>query len=263
MNIVTQLIKFLDPWKYVMKEIQLSNSPSLFMTLPCITYLKQQITKIERTMRGGEFLCINYIVYSNNKFLILYSGMSFFAKRSSQLLGSMFKIKNLHVMGTFSHPNYKQLRNATQLQIIECHDSCRLVISSSSTSSIPVSNDNNEIDEPLTKKPKRFLESLMDDITPPQVSQTKDEVDAYNELQLKDNEIYTNPLTFWQQNQLIFPHLSKLARKIFAVPCSSAAVEREFSAAGQVVTQRRSNLEPSTINDILFLRSIENSKRLI
>ena len=68
MNIVTQLIKFLDPWKYVMKEIQLSNSPSLFITLPCIGYLKQQIKKSERTMRGGEFICINYLVYSYNTF---------------------------------------------------------------------------------------------------------------------------------------------------------------------------------------------------
>ncbi|CAF3622568.1 unnamed protein product [Rotaria socialis] len=241
-NVVAQLIKFLDPWKYVMNEIQLSNSPSLFIILPCIAYLKQQITKSERTMRGG---------------------MSFFAKRSIQLLESMFKIENLHVMGTFLHPNYKQLKHATQIQIIECHNSCRLAIPPSSTSTYSVSDDNNEINEPLTKKPKRFLESLMDDITPPQVSQTKDEVDVYIDLQLKDNEIYTNPLTFWQQHEYTFPHLSKFARKIFAVPCSSAAVEREFSAAGQLVTQRRSNIEPSTINDILFLRSIENSKRLI
>jgi hypothetical protein len=78
MNIVTQLIKFLDPWKYIMKEIQLSNSPSLFITLPCIPYLKQQIKKIERTMRGSEFLCINYIIYSYNKFSHLIFRYEFF-----------------------------------------------------------------------------------------------------------------------------------------------------------------------------------------
>ncbi|CAF4332191.1 unnamed protein product, partial [Rotaria magnacalcarata] len=36
-------------------------------------------------------------------------GTSFFAKRSLQLLESMFKIEHLHVMGIFLHPNYKQL----------------------------------------------------------------------------------------------------------------------------------------------------------
>jgi hypothetical protein len=38
------------------------------------------------------------------------------------------------------------------------------------------------------------------------------------------------------------------------------AVEREFSAAGQVVNQRISNLDPTTVNNILFPRSIENNK---
>ncbi|CAF3830107.1 unnamed protein product [Rotaria sp. Silwood1] len=146
MNIVSQLIKFLEPWKYVMNEIQLSNSPSLFLTLPCIGYLKQEIIKIERTMRG----------------------MKFFAKRASQLLESMFKIENLHVMGTFLHPNYKQLRHATQMQIIECHSSCRMAIPPSSTTTNISSNDCNDINEPLRKKPKLFLESLMDDIAPVQ-----------------------------------------------------------------------------------------------
>ncbi|CAF4179202.1 unnamed protein product [Rotaria sp. Silwood2] len=260
-NIVSQLMKFLEPWKYVMNEIQLGNSPSLFMTFRCIGYLKQQITKKERTMRGGEFFSINYEEYSYNLSPIFYLGMKLFAKRASQLLESMFKIKNLHVVGTFLHPNYKQLRNATQMQIIECHRSCRMAIPPSSTSATVSSNDCSDINEPLTKKRKLFLESLMDDVTPVVVTQTRDEVDLYIDLQLKDNEIYTNPLIFWQQHQSEFSYLSKLARKIFAILCSSAAVERAFSAAGQVVTQRRSSLEPTTINDILFLRSVENNKR--
>ena len=244
-----------------MHEIQLSNSPSLFLTLPCIGYLKQQISKSERTMRGGEFVSSSLIWQIHMIYLTIFClGMSFFAKRSLNLLESMFKIENMHVMGTFLHPNYKQLKYATQIQIIECHCSCRLAIPASSTSTYPTTNDDNRIDEPPTKKPRRFLESLMDDITPVVVTQTKDEVDAYIDLQLKDNEIYSNPLIFWQEHQSLFPNLSKLARKTFAVPCSSAAVEREFSAAGQVITQRRANLEPTTVNDILFLRSIENNK---
>ncbi|CAF4679661.1 unnamed protein product [Rotaria sp. Silwood2] len=116
--------------------------------------------------------------------------------------------------------------------------------------------------EPLSKKPKRFLELLMDDLTPPAIPKNNDEVDAYINFQLKDDEVYENPLLFWQQHELTFPYLSKLARKLFCIPCTSAAVEREFSAAGQIVTQRRCNLEPTTVNDILFLRSVENSKKV-
>ncbi len=89
--------------------------------------------------------------------------------------------------------------------------------------------------------------------------QAKDEVDRYIELDLQ-GEIYSNPLRFWKENEFKFPTLSRLAKRYFAIPCSSAAVEREFSAAGQIVSQRRSTLEPSTVNNILFLRSIENNR---
>ncbi|CAF1364029.1 unnamed protein product [Didymodactylos carnosus] len=52
----------------------------------------------------------------------------------------------------------------------------------------------------------------------------------------------------------------KRKRKLLTIFLRSAAVEREFSAAGQIVNQRRSSLDPSSVNNILFLRSIENNK---
>ena len=70
---------------------------------------------------------------------------------------------------------------------------------------------------------------------------------------------YTNLLTFWQY-QSIFPHLLKVERRIIVVLYSSGIVKREFSATGQLVTQRRFNLELSTVNGILFLRSVKNHK---
>jgi hypothetical protein len=45
--------------------------------------------------------------------------------------------------------------------------------------------------------------------------------------------------------------------EIFAVPATSAAIEREFSLAGNIVTKKRSRLSPGTINDIIFLNSFE------
>jgi hypothetical protein len=83
-------------------------------------------------------------------------------------------------------------------------------------------------------------------------------------MQIEDNEEYVDPLNFWrqQQHRAVFPNLTRLACHYFAIPCSSAAVERQFSSAGQIVTQRRSNLDPSTVNNILFLQSIENNEDL-
>ncbi|CAF4152472.1 unnamed protein product [Rotaria socialis] len=62
---------------------------------------------------------------------------------------------------------------------------------------------------------------------------TYDEVDRYIALKLGEDEQYSNPLDFWKKkdNQLAFPSLFQLAKRYFAIPCSSSAVERQFSAA--------------------------------
>lgn len=55
-------------------------------------------------------------------------------------------------------------------------------------------------------------------------------------------------------NRRIFPRLYKLACSIFAIPASSAAVERVFSTAGYTVKDRP-NLKPQTLDDLLLLKS--------
>ncbi|CAM4832915.1 unnamed protein product, partial [Rotaria magnacalcarata] len=224
-------------WKNVLKEVQVGNSPSLHCVLPCITYLREQMINGEKKERGG---------------------MKFFYKRAIQLLDNMFKLEDDHIRASFLHPNYKQLRGATKTQIKSCHAYCRGLVLPDTTGDDPVISDK-DVCEPPSKKSK-FMLQLMDKneiVKEPGMN----EIDRYNALTVEEE--YTNPLTFWQQQhiQLAYPTLYRLAKRTFAVPCSSAAVERQFSAAGQIVTQRRSNLDPSTVNNLIFLRSIENSKR--
>jgi hypothetical protein len=66
-----------------------------------------------------------------------------------------------------------------------------------------------------------------------------------------------NPLQFWKHNYSSYPRLARIAKRVFAVPATSAAVEREFSLAGNIVTKKRSRLSPGTVNDIIFLNSFE------
>ena len=190
--------------------------------------------------------------------------MRFFAKRALSLLNSMFVMEDEYILASFLHPKFKRLLPATTAQKTECYRTCRAWlpkgITTTASSTTTTVNDENE---PPRKKQKNFLEQLMDDEVP-YVRATKpgkDEVDIYMEFKVDKDKTYSNPLLFWKEYQQLFPHLSKLACRIFSIPCSSAAVERTFSAAGQVVNQRRSNLDPSSLNDILFLRSIENNKK--
>lgn len=62
-------------------------------------------------------------------------------------------------------------------------------------------------------------------------------------------------LEWWSENEKEFPTMAKLARKLLAIPASSASSERAFSAAGNAVSQRRTALDPQTVNDVLFVHS--------
>ncbi|CAF3298386.1 unnamed protein product [Rotaria sp. Silwood2] len=226
------LVKYIKK-KTVLIELQKTNAPSLFLVLPCITHLRNELSNGDRKER---------------------SGMKFFYKRALQLLSSMFNMDEDYIIGAFLHPNYQQLRGASSTQIADCYTACRLFIGPCQSST----ETNEIIYEPQEKKAKIFMSTLMDKQKKQQ--STSDEVDRYISLVLDEGEQYENPLDFWKkkENQVTFPNLSQMARKYFSIPCSSSAVERQFSATGQIITQRRSSLDPSTVNDIIFLRSIEN-----
>jgi hypothetical protein len=85
-----------------------------------------------------------------------------------------------------------------------------------------------------------------------------DELERYLQMNIDDIYKQPNPLPFWRDHQNKLPALSLLARRLFSIPVTSAGVERQFSSAGLTITQRRSSLDPDTVNDVLFVRSIQN-----
>jgi hAT family C-terminal dimerisation region len=88
----------------------------------------------------------------------------------------------------------------------------------------------------------------------PSTSRKQDELTRY--LKFDHHETSSNDvLEFWSTMADYFPTLTKVAFQILTIPATSANVERSFSAAGQVVSEKRSNISPDLVNDILFLRS--------
>ena len=82
-----------------------------------------------------------------------------------------------------------------------------------------------------------------------------DEVDKYLSMHIDPDQIPNNPLLFWKENQKNLPLMAKLARTIHSIPATTASVEREFSASGLVMCERRSSLNPHNVDNILLLRS--------
>jgi len=65
----------------------------------------------------------------------------------------------------------------------------------------------------------------------------------------------TTPLEFWKSQSSKFVKLSDIARSVYGIPATQNRSERSFSAAGHVVTDLRTNIDPDHVDELLLLRS--------
>ena len=116
-------------------------------------------------------------------------------------------------------------------------------------------SDANEEDQPPGKKVKKSLAKLLG-----QVKKTSDPGNATSpvgriDLEMSryvsapEIELHADPLQWWSIHAAAYPLLAKLARKYG----TSSASERLFSAAGNIVTAKRSSLKPHKANMLVFL----------
>lgn len=61
-----------------------------------------------------------------------------------------------------------------------------------------------------------------------------------------------NPLTFWHDHRTQFERLYRVSRQILCAPASQGAVERLFSIAGYILSQRRLRTNDRNFENILF-----------
>lgn len=72
------------------------------------------------------------------------------------------------------------------------------------------------------------------------------------------HETFNNPLDWWRLRQDKFPRVSKLARKLLAIPATSAPPERVFSSAGNIITDKRSRLMSDLATSLILVRQYYN-----
>ena len=68
-------------------------------------------------------------------------------------------------------------------------------------------------------------------------------------------------LDFWRQHENKFPLLSQVAKRILCVQRASTASERDFSASGYTVWDRRNLLLPSNIEMMMVIQQINKLNR--
>ncbi|RAL46665.1 hypothetical protein DM860_004944 [Cuscuta australis] len=84
-------------------------------------------------------------------------------------------------------------------------------------------------------------------------------VSSHNELAMyqgvpcdyDDDDVDFDVLGWWKRNEHMFPCLGVLARQVLSVPVSTVAVEREFSAGGNILTDYRSCLNAESLETLV------------
>ncbi|CAF4618940.1 unnamed protein product [Rotaria socialis] len=247
-KILKQLIRLLKPFKHVLKIIQTTNTPSLHMVLVCTRMLKDKLSSFEELLK--------YEAQSSTKDLdnseeveeveevLENEGIEILRLRILDLLNVMFTLDIHHYVATLLHPKYRQLKGCTSNEREQAYKYIRKHIHTT----VKQNEQQQDDFEPSGSEDYSFK------------APKADELDRYLAMTVVKANLIDNPLKFWESNQRPFPMLSKLARQIHCIPASSAGVERQFSGAGIVVNERRTALDPNQVNNILFIRSMENMK---
>jgi len=87
-----------------------------------------------------------------------------------------------------------------------------------------------------------------------------DEIDAYSSTNFDFEDGNDAPLAFWKSHRTRFPKLAVIARSVYSIPASQNKSERAFSAAGHVMTDLKTTLDPEHLDELLFLRSFNKIK---
>lgn len=77
------------------------------------------------------------------------------------------------------------------------------------------------------------------------------EITSYQDYPVADSD--ANVLVWWKTEEKRFPTLSRLAKKYLCICGTSVPSERIFSTGGYIVNGRRSRLQPTNVNKLIFL----------
>lgn len=174
--------------------------------------------------------------------------------RSLEYIESKFVLHRYHRIATFLHPSYKSLIFCSTEQKQRTIQDTKLLLNqtiatTSSISNLPSSSSSSRrtSNSSSADSDSSFLSNYFnrceDDI---------DEVDMYINVQFIPTE-NVNVFDWWIERKNMFPNLFKIALTIHTIPASSLQSERNFSRGGMTVTDRRTNLDPQSVEHLIML----------
>ena len=83
----------------------------------------------------------------------------------------------------------------------------------------------------------------------------EDELELYLKTGKKDDDDPGTLLEWWKTKASLFPRLAILAKRVLAIPATSANSERNFSRAGIIVNDKRSQISPENVDHSLVIHN--------
>ncbi|CAF2076585.1 unnamed protein product, partial [Rotaria magnacalcarata] len=276
-KIIKQIILLLKPFKHVIKLIQTGCSPSLYMVLLSFQTLVDTMSSykalLDYNFSDGDRQSKEESPELDDDLIDELRGINLFWNRIHCLLNAMFTLDIRHYVATAFHLKYWSLHLCSTKERAECYEHTRKQLK---LINIECNAPNErQTDKPLQKKFKKDLfsrfesdnfgdgeksEESDEDIEVSSHGKKNDELDRYLNLEIDRSKLEYDPLPFWKKHQDKFPHLSRYARSIHSIPATSASVERQFSGAGLVINERRTNLKPEQLDNVLLIRSMQKNK---
>lgn len=248
----------MGPFTSIFDSLEFSNVPTLQNVVP------------------SYFMMKNYVQPNKDDLLII-------AEFKIELLNSLEEkyapsITELHWVASYLDPSFKNFSFIDDLEYLEkkkkdvrkaIHILATDLLDQSNTtfnSNTPNTSTLADATTPLSKQFKQNQDPFADfrqKVASPSLTvfQTKRawtveldrQIQFYENLQL-DSDYNTNPLSFWKTQKDTINMLSNIAKSLFVIPASSAESERHFSIAGQIVTEKRSLLDPDTVEALVVLK---------
>lgn len=245
-----KLISFLEKFKIASDEIEATKRPTLFLV---IIWYNRLLNHLEITDDDdGNFRDLK--------------------SSCLEIFKDTFEITKYHKMAIFFHPKMKSLKildDSTETDSV--HAEINNLISAYSKrikdeninvtdrKSIPSYESMGTVSRKNPAKKQRIKYNISDFEDTDESDSEISELDRY--IAMKPGKFrnsdgnQTDVLKWWHTNETKFPLLSKIAKCILSIPASSAASERDFSSAGLTLSDRRTNMCPKRLDDILFLHS--------
>ncbi|KAK7149299.1 hypothetical protein R3I94_008813 [Phoxinus phoxinus] len=223
------IVNFLARFKEATKALEASKTPTIHLTA----------VWLERLRRHLQPSSTDSLTLSSLK------------EKCLKILNEKFELHLLHKLAMFLHPKLKSLKLlADHGEIMGVHSEARRLVKELEEKREDLLPGHSISAGPAAKRVRLVstsdclsdVEDSSDDTVLPE-----DEVSAYIEFKPPKGDPF-DVLLWWKEHAKTFPNLAMIARNVLSIPASSAASERDFSTAGFVIQERRTQLKPGTVD---------------